>query len=265
MILEAVMSESKVSMVAELVVGRTVIPYEVRRSARARRRRIVVTPGRVEVVAPVGQTDAEIAEYVRARRRWIYDAVETLRERERDAVRAGAGEGARPGRFASGAKVLYRGRRVRIRVVTAPAVDDEVRIEYRGGFIVTVPPGLTGGCRDERIGEALEAWFRERVREDAGYFVRRYSPRLGVEPAGVRVAAQKHLWGSCGRDGVIRLNWQLIFAPRAVLEYAVVHELCHLRDRSHGESFWRLVRGVLPDYEARKAWLERNGWGCRWR
>ena len=52
--------------------------------------------------------------------------------------------------------------------------------------------------------------------------------------------------------------------PGWVVDYVIVHELCHLRDRSHGESFWRLVRGVLPDYEARKAWLERNGWGCRW-
>jgi predicted metal-dependent hydrolase len=139
----------------------------------------------------------------------------------------------------------------------------EVRVEYRGGFIITVPAGLTGECRDERIGAALEGWFRERVREDAEFFVRRYAPRLGVEPAGVRIAAQKHLWGSCGRDGVIRLNWQLAFAPRGVLEYVVVHELCHLRERSHGESFWRLVRGVLPDYEARKGWLEGDGWGCR--
>jgi predicted metal-dependent hydrolase len=136
---------------------------------------------------------------------------------------------------------------------------DEVRVEYRGGFIVTVPAGLTGERRDERIGAALEGWFRERVREDAEFFVRRYAPRLGVEPAGVRVAAQKLLWGSCGWDGVIRLNWQLAFAPRGVLEYVVVHELCHLRERSHGAAFWRLVRGVLPDYEGRKGWLEGEG------
>jgi predicted metal-dependent hydrolase len=64
------------AMVGNLVVGGTVIPYRVRRSARARRRRIVVTPEAVEVVAPAGQTDEEIAAYMRARRRWVYDAVE---------------------------------------------------------------------------------------------------------------------------------------------------------------------------------------------
>ena len=74
----------------ELVVGRTVIPYEVRRSARARRRRIVVTPERVEVVAPEGQSDEEIAAYVESRRRWVYDALDELRDQLGTAARAGA-------------------------------------------------------------------------------------------------------------------------------------------------------------------------------
>jgi predicted metal-dependent hydrolase len=239
-----------------LVVGNTEIPYEVRYSPRARRRRIVVTPGRVEVVAPAGMAEAEVAAYIRARRRWVFDAVEALRERE--------GERARPGRFITGAKVLYRGRRVGLRVLVGSEGDD-VRVEYRGGFVVTVPPGLVGSERDARIEAVLEGWFRERVREDAERIVRRYAPRLGVTPAGVRIKEQKHLWGSCGRDGVIHLNWQLVFAPRAVLEYAVVHELCHLLERSHGAGFWRVVQEVMPDYEPRKGWLERNGWGCRWR
>lgn len=252
----------------ELVVGRTVIPYEVRRSARARRRRIVVTPERVEVVAPEGQSDEEIAAYVESRRRWVYDALDDLRDQLGTAARAGAGDGARPGRFVSGAKVLYRGRRMRLRVVTQRRRGAEAcgaSVEYRGGFVVTVPEALEGAAREAAVEEALEEWFRARVREDAEAVVRRYAPRLGVEPAGLRIKAQKHLWGSCGHDGVIHLNWQLIFAPRPVLEYAVVHELCHLRDRSHDASFWRLVAEVLPDWEVRKGWLERHEMQCRWR
>jgi predicted metal-dependent hydrolase len=54
------------------------------------------------------------------------------------------------------------------------------------------------------------------------------------------------------------LNWQLIFAPKSVLEYAVVHELCHLQYRNHSPEFWIKVKEVLPDYELRKNWLDRN-------
>jgi len=64
--------------------------------------------------------------------------------------------------------------------------------------------------------------------------------------------------GSCRIDQTINLNWHLIFAPRTVLEYAVVHELCHLRHRNHDPAFWRPVGTFLPDWEVRKAWLDRN-------
>jgi predicted metal-dependent hydrolase len=66
------------------------------------------------------------------------------------------------------------------------------------------------------------------------------------------------VWGSCGVHRIINLNWHLIFASKAVLEYAVIHELCHLRHRNHDASFWGFGGSLLPDWEARKAWLDRN-------
>ena len=72
------------------------------------------------------------------------------------------------------------------------------------------------------------------------------------------------MWGSCGQDRQVNLNWHLVFAPKPVLEYAVVHEICHLRHRNHDPEFWQLVGQILPDWEARKVWLDRNehllGW-----
>lgn len=237
-----------------LTVGRRSIPYVVRRSAQAKRKRIIVTPEQVEVVAPAGATDEEVARFVHARRRWVHDETERMREH--------ALSSARPGRFASGAKVLYRGRRLRLTVVSADV--DEVEIECRSAFIVQVPEQLDPGRHDEAIDAAFRRWFRKRVHQDAVVFARRFGPRLEVEPAGIRVREQKHLWGSCGKDGTIYLNWQLAFAPKPVLEYAVVHEMCHLLDRSHDPSFWRLLSRVMPDYAERKQWLEQNELNCRW-
>jgi predicted metal-dependent hydrolase len=72
------------------------------------------------------------------------------------------------------------------------------------------------------------------------------------------------MWGSCGQDRQIHLNWHLIFAPRPVFEYAVVHELCHLKHRNHEPEFWQLVGSILPDWQSRKDWLDKNenmlGW-----
>jgi predicted metal-dependent hydrolase len=239
----------------DLVVGRRCIPYEVRRSTRATRKRIVVTPDRVEVVAPEDSSDEEVAAFLHSRRRWVHDETERMREHVLSS--------ARPSRFTSGAKVLYRGRRLRLTVTPAPV--DEVEIECRSAFHVRVPDRLSPAARDEAISQAFRCWFARRVQEDAETIVRRYGPKVGASPKAVRVKEQKYLWGSCGQDGTIHLNWHLVFAPKPVLEYAVVHEMCHLIDRSHEPSFWSLLRGVMPDYSERKRWMERNELSCRWR
>jgi len=232
-----------------LHVGATEIPYRIRRSTVAKRKRIVVTPEEVEVVAPDDQDEEVIAEFIHGKRRWVYDKREQMLERTVDHPF--------PSRFATGGKVLYRGRRLRL-VVEVGDVED-VGIEYRNGFYVVAPVGVTEGARDTAIGRALRGWMKARVRADAEAFVRRHAPKLGVEPAGLRIKDQRHLWASCGSDGVIHLNWHLIFAPKAVLEYAVVHELCHLRHRNHSAAFWRMVRVSLPGYELCARVLDRLG------
>lgn len=215
----------------------------------------MVTPGLVEVIAPEAHSDEEIAVFVHRRRRWVHDETERMAERLRQ-------DGAAPARFASGAKVLYRGRRLRLTV--QPADVKAICVSCVGGFLVEVPlrehPAPAGA-----VERALLAWLRNRAAEDVEQIARRYAPRIGVTPVVVRIREQKHLWGSCGRGGSININWHLVFAPRAVLEYAVVHELCHLRERSHGPDFWRLLQQILPDYELRKGWLEQNELSCRWR
>ncbi len=78
----------------------------------------------------------------------------------------------------------------------------------------------------------------------------------GLDPVGIRARDQDTLWGSCGKDRIIRLARKLARVPRPIFEYVVVHELCHLRHRDHSAEFWGLVRRVMSDYEERKVWLE---------
>lgn len=231
-----------------LQVGAATIPYTITRSARARRQRIVVTAGEVEVIAPEGLSEEAIAAFVHERRRWVFDTRARMLERNLT--------GEQPQRYVSGAKIPYRGRQVRLRVEDGPGV--EIEVSYRHGFHVTVPQGLAAEEREPLIEAALQDWLKSRLRQDVSVILERTCKRLGLEARGFRLRDQKHLWGSCGKDGVLYLNWRLIAAPRPVLEYAVVHEVCHLKHRDHSPAFWALVRSVLPDYETRKAWLDRQ-------
>lgn len=233
-----------------LIVGKTEILYTVRRSEKAKRKRIIVTPGQVEIVAPVTSEEAEIETFAHQQRRWIFEK----REEVETKAKARQMENPGPSRFVSGAKIPYRGRQLRLTVQKGES--DQIEVSYRHGFVVSIPSSLPAQDRDGAIAEALTFWLKDRVAQDVAGFVRHYSRRLGVQPKGVRIKEQKHLWGSCSRGEMLNFNWHLIFAPRPVLEYAVVHELCHLVHRNHSPGFWALVGSQLSGYETCRKWLE---------
>ena len=107
---------------------------------------------------------------------------------------------------------------------------------------------------------AQEKELRERAKsvltQRTAYFAR----QIGVTYGRITVRDQKTRWGSCSQTGNLNFNFRLILAPLEVLDYVVVHELCHRRQMNHSTQFWQEVAQVLPDYRKRKAWLTENGW-----
>lgn len=164
--------------------------------------------------------------------------------------------------FVTGAKVPYRGRMTKLHI--EPFDGSLVEISFRNGFRIQTPRDLAPGSADSLIENALRLWLRRRVRDDAQEFARRHGDRHGLKPRGIVIKDQKHMWGSCGQDRRINLNWHLIFAPKPVLEYAVVHEMCHLKHRNHEQEFWDFVGHILPDWKERKAWLDTNEYMLGW-
>ncbi|MDH3254140.1 MAG: M48 family metallopeptidase [Acidobacteriota bacterium] len=235
-----------------LAVADRQIPYEIRRSRRAKRLRIVVRPGRVEVVVPKRTWRFTIDSFVHANRRWIYEKTKRLEARE------AAGEfSTEPQRYVSGARILFRGRRLRLIVESADVELPE--LTYKTAFRVQVPRTLSPGAREAAARACVDAWFAQRARADVEAHIRRYAPRLGHTPTAFRFKNQKTLWGSCSARGVISLNWRLVAAPKKILEYVVVHEICHLVERNHSPKFWRLVAALMPDYREHRPWLTRHG------
>jgi predicted metal-dependent hydrolase len=85
------------------------------------------------------------------------------------------------------------------------------------------------------------------------------APALGVTYAQVQIRDQRTRWGSCSSRGTLSFNWRLALAPLEVLDYVVVHELCHLREPNHSSRFWRLVASRRPDWRRQRDWLAVNG------
>lgn len=69
-------------------------------------------------------------------------------------------------------------------------------------------------------------------------------------------------WGSCSTDGNINLSTRLLFAPQPVIDYVIVHELAHMVEMNHSSRFWKVVKGVLPNYKEMERWLRENSYLC---
>ena len=110
---------------------------------------------------------------------------------------------------------------------------------------------------DPRHVSEIEA--RLAVRELVAMLIDEEAPAIGVEPARVQIRDQRSRWGSCSTRGTLSFNWRLVLAPFDVLDYVVVHELCHLREPNHSSRFWKLVEQRRPDWRAQRDWLHEHG------
>jgi predicted metal-dependent hydrolase len=104
-----------------------------------------------------------------------------------------------------------------------------------------------------------ESEARVAARELISALAEEEAPRIGVSYQRIRTGAQRTLWGSCSPTGCLSFNWRLVLAPPAVLDYVVIHELCHLQVRDHSPRFWRLVDRHCPEWREQRGWLCRHG------
>ncbi|MCX8111387.1 MAG: M48 family metallopeptidase [Syntrophorhabdaceae bacterium] len=101
-------------------------------------------------------------------------------------------------------------------------------------------------------------WYKKTARELFQERADYYSKTLKLYPSGIKITSGLYRYGSCsGRDS-ISLSWRLIMAPLQIIDYVIVHELCHIKEKNHSYRFWNLMESIIPDYKERKKWLKDN-------
>ena len=106
---------------------------------------------------------------------------------------------------------------------------------------------------------ALENRYKEAARSYIPKRVAYYQSMTGGIYHRITIRDQKTRWGSCSSKGTLSFNWRLMLAPPAILDYVVVHELCHLTHMNHSAAFWQAVETVCPDYRNARKWLKEHG------
>jgi predicted metal-dependent hydrolase len=232
--------------------GHTSIPYAVRRSRRRGTVSIAIDPHEgVLLTAPAATTLDRLDRVVRTKARWIVrrlrqesDLPPPLTRRE----------------FVSGESFRYLGRQFTLRIEHGR---DSVALRH-GRRVVGVPGGNGDGDRAEHVRHALVRWYRQHAGERLPEFAAWWASKVGVTVKTVAMRDQRARWGSCDRGGLLRLNWRIIQAPRACIEYVVAHEVVHLRHPNHTPAFWAALGRVMPDYERRRARLRELGPSLVW-
>jgi len=229
------------SAIPEEVLG---LHVEVVRSRR-RTAALHIVGNELQVRVPQQVRDERIIEILQTKRSWISKKVAQLKEVQIP----------KPKEFVSGEAFLFLGQNYRLKIQEG----HQVGVELLDGYLLTtVRTSDTGEKRKEKIKKYLQYWYRSSARERLIEKVDRYSKLIGVSSKGLRLGSFKSKWGSCDSRSKLAFNWNLIKAPHAIIDYVVIHELCHIIQLNHSKLFWQEVEKYDPEYKEHRAWLKQH-------
>lgn len=222
------------------------IPYVLKRSSRRRTMEIVISSlAQTRVTAPRLASLETIEKFIHSRARWILQHV---------AQRQTAVEQFVHKEYDTGHEFLFLGKPYPLVVDKSSNCSTKISFSNDRWDI-----RANTATSQSMIKNKLVAWYRRQAGEIFGGRVFHYSRVMGLTPQKITVKTQKRLWGSCNHQGkTINLNWVLVMAPLSVIDYVVVHELCHLAVPNHSARFWNKVSQFMPDYKTQEQWLKTH-------
>lgn len=198
--------------------------------------------GEVLVYAPLKASKSSVESLLREKEEWIAK----VRSRVLEGLNQGLDE------------VPFLGRKYSLEIFKGCSGDASV--EFDGSrFRAFCGESEATGFREE-LKAALDLWYRQKLLDIVTVRIAELSALMGVFPGKVSVRFQKTIWGSCSWNNNISINAKLALAPPEIIDYILVHELCHIKHKNHSSAFWLAVESVLPDYKERKSWLKKNGY-----
>ena len=199
--------------------------------------------GRVRISAPRHMKEETIRLFAASKLRWIRQQQRKLKGQARESARE----------YVPRESHYVWGKRHLLKVVEAASGRVRVEVQH-SSLVLTVRPAATKARKEALLGE----WYRQQVRTAAGPLLAKWEPILGVHAQHVGVRRMRTKWGTCnpGRRSLL-LNQELAKKPREYLEYVLVHELMHLREPGHGQSFTALMDRHLPKWRFYREELNR--------
>lgn len=242
-------------MEGKITLNEKPLKFSVLRSRRRKRTiALGIEPtGEVLVRAPFHIPHSRLIEVVESKRGWIIKKLRSL-DNISPVVKK---------EFVSGESFPYLGRHLRLKIRQGHHTNKPVVNIGRGRLEVLLNTA-SNGIRIEEIKGAVVFWYKTQAARYIPERVKIYAKKMGLAEPTILIRNQQKIWGSCNAKGVLRFNWRMMMAPVSLIDYVVVHELCHLKHKNHAVPFWKYLHTIMPDYEKRKEALRRNGIGYNW-
>lgn len=219
------------------------LPITVVRSTRRKTIAIKIQDGNVTVHLPKLMPLWLAKQFVMRKQQWIEDKLENFQQRP-------------PKRqIIEGELQPFMGEHYPLSIVQEP---QRLRLHVQFDnqkLVINAPANVTS----IQIKQALTRWYRRQAESLLIKRVELLAEQTGLQPNQVQIKSYKSRWGSCNLRGEIQLNWQLVQASQLIIDYVIIHELCHLQQHNHSKAFWDLVERFDPNYREHRSWLKNHG------
>jgi len=241
-------------------IGENEIPYIIKESSKAKNIRLVIDNNGLHIVKPKKVAIGQIKRVLKDKSSWISKHYEKLLESKKCIPER---------KWVTGETLLYLGKSYRLNITEHNKIKNHNLSDVKKGIISVSFDGdafnilmdeiATGEERKILVEGIIKRWYRKAADSVIYERLEHYCRITGLSHNAVRLKEQKTRWGSCSKDGNLNFNWKLVMAPLWVVDYVVLHELCHLRHLNHSKDFWMMVEYYMPQYKKAQEWLKNNG------
>ena len=216
---------------------------EVKRTNRRKSASISLQGNLVRFTVPKSLSEERIKELINKRSDWIKNK---LKEQSLKPL-------FKPKEYVSGETFTYLGRNYRLKVIES----ESPSIKLIDGRLVAHIANKDKNKQDS-VKKLLEGWYKIHAEEKLVEKTVRLSKIVGVIPETISIKNYKSRWGSCSSKGDITYNWRIILTPHHIIDYVVIHELCHMLEHNHSPKYWRHVEHHIPNWRDCRDWLKRS-------
>lgn len=217
---------------------------EVIRTNRKKTIAFKIAEGKVSILVPKSLAAKEISSLILKKQRWINEKLELQK----------ASPTIKPKAFVAEEIFSYLGNDVRLKIVAGAY--PKIQFDQQNLIVSVRNPTLDNATA---IKQLLIKWYQQQAYIALSEKTQYYAKIIGVSPTNICIKTYKARWGSCSTRGEIYYNWKIMMAPVNIIDYLVVHELCHILHHNHSPSFWLAVEKYHPEFRTAKAWLKANG------